>query len=530
MTTPSEINMTEIYGGASPALLYRLSLLTGMPESEAYKLGDPGMQNETNNLPCHFCHSAKHRFYDCPLAQDDSSDTVDWLDQQRASMQQRLSNASLALNDTDREELRERISECTLRIEGAKLYAHVAITRRNKTWHFNAPGVNWAEGECDLRSAIRALERLEPAPDGPEIRVPGHFDQLDDAVKQARGGQTIRVAAGEHAWAGEAYVPDGDGAPGGGLYALDVEWDGGADALPAGGAAHALASVADDGGGGEVWDNRTLRLQSPALLHGAWLLRPGSRGAFAGVSCYLRDGGLPGHHVVRRRFRHEEEAFEAGRRFRPRCLTTTLFTLLDARWRFRRCDAFCLDGTALRLAGEAHAALDACRVGAAGDAAPGPDGVWAAAGAEGLAYVGVEGEDAAAAELVGCTVQLTQVAGVRLGAMARAALADCRLVLNGGLGGAAVAVSGHARARLDGCAVACGESASPVWRGVAALEADESSGSAGAAEVRGRRGGWEGRSRRCCWDFSGTHTRTHAHAEESKILMRLMQISDYNTV
>jgi hypothetical protein len=478
MTTPSEINVTELLGGLSPALLYRLSVVTGMPEEEALQIGNPQMQNESNNQPCHFCHSGRHRFYDCPLAQDDSEETVAWLQQEQAGLQARLLNASQALNGTEREELQERAADLEARIESAKLFAPVGITRGNKTWHFNTPGTNWAEGECDLRDAIRALERLPPAPEGPDVRVPGDFDSLDDAVKQARSGQTIRVAAGEHLWGGEAYVPAGARAP----HALEVAWEGGAGALPAGGCAHEISSLGDEGEASRA--NRTLRMQSPALLHGAWFLRRESRGALRGVSCYLADGGVPGHHIVRRLHRHEEEPWEVGRRFRPRCLTTVLLAVLGGPWALDRCDAFCLDGTALALDGGARVDLDGCRVGAAGDVAEGPDGAWGAEGAEGLAYVAVEAEGGSAVSLARCWVQLTQVAGVRLSQLAQADLRGCWLALNGGLGGAAVALADHAGARLDGCAVACGESASPLWPETAALEASVSSGSQGALELR----------------------------------------------
>jgi hypothetical protein len=447
-----------------------------MPEDEAFKIGNPQMQNESNNQPCNFCHSQRHRFYDCPLAQDDSEDTVAWLQQEQAGLQDRLLHE--ALNDTEREALRERAADLGARIESAKLFAPVDITRGNKTWHFNAPGTNWADGECDLRDAIRALERLPPAPEGPVVRVPADFEWLDDAVKQARSGQAVLVAAGEHLWGGEAYVPPGARAP----HALEVAWEGGADALPAGGCAHELSSLGDAGEASRV--NYTLRTQSPALLHGAWLLRRESRGAFRGVSCFLRDGGVPGHHIVRRLHRHEEEPWEVGRRFRPRCLTTVLFAVLGGPWALDRCDAFCLDGTALALDGGARVDLDGCRVGAAGDAAEGPGGAWEAAGEEGLAYVAVEAEACSAVSLARCWVQLTQVAGVRLSDFARADLRECRLVLNGGLGGAAVVLADHARARLEGCAVVCGESASPLWTETAALEASVSSGSQGALDLR----------------------------------------------
>jgi len=64
-----------------------------------------------------------------------------------------------------------------------------------------------------------------------------------------------------------------------------------------------------------------VKVQSPTLLHGRWLLRQDTYGEVADCAFYTRHGGMPGHHAVLRFHPHEEEQEEVFKRFRPKSFT-----------------------------------------------------------------------------------------------------------------------------------------------------------------------------------------------------------------
>ena len=87
---------------------------------------------------------------------------------------------------------------------------------------------------------------------------------------------------------------------------------------------------------------------------------------------------------------------------------------------------------------------------------------------DGFAYVGVDAQGRAVVQMEASTVQLTQLAGVRVGDEAEVRVERSRLLHTGCMGGAGVLMRGHGRAVVRKCWLRPGGSMSPIWNIVSA--------------------------------------------------------------
>jgi hypothetical protein len=74
MVTPTDANLTEIFGGMSPLMRMYFAEQEGMPLDEVERMADPAMVNESEAWHCHLCESDSHRWRQCPFLYDLTDD------------------------------------------------------------------------------------------------------------------------------------------------------------------------------------------------------------------------------------------------------------------------------------------------------------------------------------------------------------------------------------------------------------------------------------------------------------------------
>ena len=74
MVTPTDANLTEVFGGMSPLMRMYFAEQEGMPLDEVERMADPAMVNESEAWHCHLCESDRHRWRQCPFLYDLSDD------------------------------------------------------------------------------------------------------------------------------------------------------------------------------------------------------------------------------------------------------------------------------------------------------------------------------------------------------------------------------------------------------------------------------------------------------------------------
>lgn len=92
MVTPTDANLTEIFGGMSPMMRMYFAEQEGMALDDVERMCDPVMVNESEAVHCHLCESDRHRWRHCPFLQDLTDDQRLALRMEREFIQRTLQN------------------------------------------------------------------------------------------------------------------------------------------------------------------------------------------------------------------------------------------------------------------------------------------------------------------------------------------------------------------------------------------------------------------------------------------------------
>jgi hypothetical protein len=203
MVTPSDVNLTKLFGHLSPLLLHEVADMSGLSREEVMSYADPQARNATlhpreSGLPCVYCNNTAHLYIDCPWT---THLTPREVRQQQVQLQDLKARAqSLKSSGGSADELQDierQIEDIAILLWAQEDYPEIGICVGNVTYRYNEEGTNEAKGQVTLRDMEKVTDKLPPPPPGCTVLVPGDFADMEKATRGARDGQTILVGAGE---------------------------------------------------------------------------------------------------------------------------------------------------------------------------------------------------------------------------------------------------------------------------------------------------------------------------------------------